>query len=83
MQIQQAIIVIMLPAVICIFVGMITQSLFPSDGTMDVTKLFPTFARTSILGFVLIPWVIIVCVTDLYIGQSRLQQDMATYMACN
>ena len=82
MQIQQAIIVIMLTAVICIFVGMITQSVFPSQG-LDVSKLVPTMARTMVLGFVLIPWILIVCITDLYIGQGKLQQDMATYMKCS
>ena len=72
MEIQQAIIVIMLTAVICIFVGIITTSRFPEDTTM----------RVMILGFVVIPWVLIVTVSDLYIEISKLRTDMNTHMAC-
>ena len=80
MQIQQVIIVIMLTAVICIFVGMITQAMFPSTGGPDVTKMVPLIVRVMILGFVLLPWIMLVCITDLYIGQNSLRQDMTTYM---
>lgn len=88
MEIQQSIIVIMLTAVICIFVGIITQSMYPSSGpdalgNSGTIQLVPKLARIMILGFVLIPWIFIVCVTDLYMAQSKIHQDMATYMACN
>jgi hypothetical protein len=80
MQIQQAIIIVMLTAVICIFVGMISQSLYP-DVTPD--DPIPKFGRILIFGFVIIPWVLIVTVSDLYIEHSKLRQDMSTYMKCN
>jgi len=82
MEIQQSIIVIMLTAIICIFVGMISQSMFPNTGGTDVSTLVPKLARIMILGFVLLPWLFIVCITDLYISLSKLKQDMATYMTC-
>jgi hypothetical protein len=82
MEIQQTIIVIMLTAIICIFVGMISQSMFPSTGGADAATLVPKMARILILGFVMLPWLFLVCITDLYIGQSKLQQDMTTYMTC-
>ena len=82
MEIQQTIIVIMLTAIICIFVGMISQSMFPNTGGADVSTLVPKLARIMILGFVLLPWLFIVCITDLYISQSKFNQDMTTYMTC-
>ena len=82
MEIQQAIIVVMLTAVICIFIGMITQSLYP-DGQELGGNAIPKFARILIFGFVIIPWVLIVTVCDLYIENNKLRQDMNTYMKCN
>jgi hypothetical protein len=76
MEIQQAIIVVMLTAVICIFVSMMIKSVYPNDTPTD--KL----ARIMVLGFVVIPWVLLVCTTDLYVENYRLRQDMTTYMAC-
>ena len=76
MEIQQAIIVVMLTAVICIFVSMIIRSVYPGDSSTD--KL----ARIMVLGFVLIPWVVLVTSTDLYVENYRLRQDMTTYMSC-
>ena len=61
MEIQQAIIVVMLTAVICIFVSMMIKSVYPNDTPTD--KL----ARIMVLGFVVIPWVLLVCTTDLYV----------------
>ena len=80
MQIQQAIIVIMLTAVVCIFVGMISQSMFP-DGAND--HGLARITRVVIFGFVLLPWVFVITITDLYISQARLTQDVATYMKCS
>ena len=72
MEIQQAIIVVMLTAVICIFVGIITTTQFPDDKMMRIV----TF------GFVVIPWILIVTVSDLYIELTRLRTDMNTHMKC-
>lgn len=72
MEIQQAIIVVMLTAVIFIFVGITTMSRFPEDSTM----------RIMIFGFVVIPWIVIVTVSDLYIEVTKLRTDMNTHMSC-
>jgi len=72
MEIQQAIIVVMLTAVICIFVGIITTSQFPEDKMM----------RIVVFGFVVIPWIMIVTLSDLYIEVTRLRTDMNSHMSC-
>jgi hypothetical protein len=73
MKVQQSIIVIMLTAVIFIFVGMVTQSQIPDDKNMQIT----------VFGFTVLPWIMIVTVTDLYLQVSSLRQDMNSYMKCN
>ena len=75
MEIQQAIIIVMLTAVICIFIGMITQSLYP-DGKELGGNSVPKFARILIFGFVIIPWVLIVTVCDLYIENKDYEKAM-------
>ncbi len=85
MQIQQAIIVIMLTAVISIFIGMVSMSVYPNvAGGPDVVleNKLNKLARTALFGFVMIPWVLIVCITDLYIGQGSLKTDITTYVNC-
>ena len=72
MEIQQSIIVVMLTAVICIFVGIITTTQFPNDKMM----------RIVVFGFVVIPWIMIVTVSDLYIEVTRLRTDMNSHMKC-
>jgi hypothetical protein len=79
MEIQQAIIIVMLTAVICIFIGMISQSLYP-DGTALPAEQINKLSRIMIFGFVLIPWILIVTVTDLYLENARLKQNMTQYM---
>lgn len=83
MEIQQAIIVIMLTAVICIFVAMVSMSMYPDSTEID--KNMPGFnklARTVLFGFVIIPWIMIVCLTDLYIEQAKFRHDMTVNMSC-
>ena len=72
MEIQQAIIVVMLTAVICIFIGIITTTQFPNDKMM----------RIIVFGFTVIPWIMIVTISDMYIELGRLKTDMATHMVC-
>ena len=72
MEIQQAIIIVMLTAVISIFIGIITTTQFPDDKKM----------RIIIFGFVIIPWILIVTVSDLYIELTRLRTDMNSHMKC-
>lgn len=79
MEIQQAIIVVMLTAVICIFIGMISQSLYP-DGVELGAGHSAKMSRIMVFGFVLIPWVLVVTITDLYMENARLKQDMTEYM---
>lgn len=82
MEIQQAIIVIMLSAVICIFVAMVAMSMYPDKGEGQI-QTFNKLARTVLFGFVLIPWIMIVCMTDLYMEQARLRHDMTESLVCN
>ena len=62
----------MLTAVISIFIGIITTTQFPDDKKM----------RIIIFGFVIIPWILIVTVSDLYIELTRLRTDMNSHMKC-
>ena len=73
MEIQQAIIIIMLTAIICIFVGIITTTKFADDKMM----------RIVIFGFIVIPWILIVTVSDLYIEVTKIRTDMNSYMRCS
>lgn len=82
MEIQQAIIVIMLTAVICIFVAMVAMSMYPDKGEESVAG-FNKLARTVLFGFVLLPWILIVCLTDLYMEQARMRHDLTENMSCN
>ena len=79
MEIQQAIIVVMLTAVICIFIGMITQSLYPDGAKLEDGQL-SKISRIMVFGFVLIPWILIVTITDLYLENAKLKQNMTQYM---
>jgi hypothetical protein len=80
MNIQQAIIVIMLTSVICIFVAMVSMSIYPDKESAE--KGFNKLARTVLFGFVLVPWIMIVCLTDLYMEQASLRHDMTENMSC-
>lgn len=82
MEIQQAIIVIMLTAVICIFIAMVAMSMYPDKGEEQIQG-FNKLARTVLFGFVLIPWIMIVCMTDLYLEQAKLKHDMTESLTCN
>jgi len=81
MNVQQAIIVIMLTAVISIFIAMVTMSVYPDKD--DSLKAFNKLARTVMFGFVLIPWILIVCLTDLYMQNASLRHDMTENMTCS
>lgn len=80
MQIQQAIIVIMLTAVISIFVGMVSMSVYPPTQDASISQ-FNKLSRTVMFGFILIPWVFIVCITDLYMTQGAIQQDVTQMLS--
>lgn len=83
MEIQQAIIVIMLTAVICIFVAMVAMSMYPDKGTDTENIGFNKLARTVLFGFVLLPWIMIICMTDLYMEQARMRHNLTDSMTCN
>ena len=72
----------MLTAVICIFIAMVAMSMYPDKGEEQIQG-FNKLARTVLFGFVLIPWIMIVCMTDLYLGQAKLKHDMTESLACN
>jgi len=82
MQIQQAIIIIMLTAVISIFVGMVSMSVYPPVDNDAIKDMFNKLSRTVMFGFILIPWVMIVCITDLYITQGTILQDVTSSLNC-
>ncbi len=82
MQIQQAIIIIMLTAVISIFVGMVSMSVYPPEDKDPVMDQMHKLSRTVMFGFIMIPWVVIVCITDLYITQGTILQDVTSSLNC-
>ena len=81
MQIQQAIIIIMLTAVISIFVGMVSMSVYPPTEDAMTDRLHK-LSRTVLFGFIMIPWVVIVCITDLYITQGTILEDVTQSLNC-
>lgn len=72
----------MLTAVICIFIAMVAMSMYPDKGEEQIQS-FNKLARTVLFGFVLIPWIMIVCMTDLYLEQAKLKHDMTESLTCN
>lgn len=72
----------MLTAVICIFIAMVAMSMYPDKGEEQIQG-FNKLARTVLFGFVLIPWIMIVCMTDLYLEQAKLKHDMTESLTCN
>jgi energy-converting hydrogenase Eha subunit C len=75
MKIQQAIIVIMLTAIICVFLGLVL------DNVGDVTSIAPLY-KIVMFGFVLMGWIMLITITDLYMTVSSLRTDMNTHMPC-
>lgn len=71
MNIQQAMIVIVMTAIISIFVGI----MLPSD--MD------PFKRTLAYIFVIFIWVFLIVTIDLYVSIYKLRQDVNTYATCS
>ena len=65
----------MLTAVICIFVGMVSMSVYPPTQDTSINQLHK-LSRVVMFGFILLPWVFIVCITDLYMSQGAIQQDL-------
>jgi urea transporter len=70
MKVTQIILVVILTAILCIFVGMAVQN--------NVTD--PSM-RVIIFGFVILSWVLLVISVDLYTTLASLRNDMATH--CN
>ena len=71
----------MLTAVISIFVAMITMTLYPDSNGPEMK--FNKLARSVLFGFVLVPWIMIVCLTDLYIQNAAIRQDVTNSLSCN
>jgi hypothetical protein len=70
MKVTQVILVVILTAILCIFVGMTVQ-----------TNVTDPSMRVIIFGFVIISWVLLVISVDLYTMLASLRNDMATH--CN
>ena len=75
MKIQQAIIVIMLTAIICVFLGLVL------DNLGDMTSIAPLY-KIVMFGFVLLGWIMLITITDLYMSFRTLRTDMNTYIPC-
>jgi len=76
MKIQQAIIVIMLTAIICVFLGLVL------DNVKEVTSVVPLY-KIVMFGFVLLGWIMLITITDMYMSLSTLRTDMNTHMPCS
>ena len=72
MKVTQIILVVILTAILCIFVGMAVQN--------NVTD--PSM-RIIIFGFVILSWILLVISIDLYTTLASLRNDMSTHMSCN
>lgn len=72
MKVTQIILVVILTAILCIFVGMAVQN--------NVTD--PSM-RIIIFGFVILSWILLVISIDLYTTLTSLRNDMSTHMSCN
>ena len=72
MKISQIILVLVLTAIICIFVGMSVQS-----------NVADPLTRFIVFGFTILSWILLVISIDLYTQLYQLRNDMNTYMACN
>ena len=76
MKIQQAIIVIMLTAIICVFLGLVL------DNVKEVTSVVPLY-KIVMFGFILLGWIMLITITDMYMSLSTLRTDMNTHMPCS
>jgi hypothetical protein len=76
MKIQQTIIIIMLTAIICVFLGIVLENV--GENLVDIKSLY----KIVIFGFVLLTWIVLVTLLDLYMSNTSLRKDMNTYMSC-
>ena len=52
----------------------------PTEDAM--TDRLHKLSRTVLFGFIMIPWVVIVCITDLYITQGTILEDVTQSLNC-
>jgi hypothetical protein len=76
MKIQQTIIIIMLTAIICVFLGIVLENV--GENLIDIKSLY----KIVIFGFVLLTWIVLITLLDLYMSNNSLKKDMNTYMSC-
>jgi len=72
MKVSQTILVVLLTAILCVFVGMVVQNNI-EDNTM----------RVVVFAFTLLSWVFLVVTIDLYTSIAQLRNDMNSYLPCN
>jgi hypothetical protein len=75
MNIQQTMIIIMLTAIICVFVGLILENMDFSNYSIE------NISKIVVFSLVVLMWVFVVVITDLYISIKQLQSDIHTYMS--
>ena len=69
MEIQQIVLVIFLTAVICLFVGIMILRSMPNSSSYE---------KITVTGFVILPWIMLVVSTDLYINLINIRKEVTT-----
>ena len=69
MEVQQVVLVIFLTAVICLFVGIMILRSMPNASSYE---------KLTITGFVILPWIMLVVFTDIYITIFKIRKEITT-----
>ena len=69
MEVQQVVLVIFLTAVICLFVGIMILRSMPNASSYE---------KLTITGFVILPWIMLVVFSDLYITIFKIRKEVTT-----
>ena len=69
MEIQQVVLVIFLTAVICLFVGVMILRSMPEASSYE---------KLTVTGFVILPWIMLVAFSDIYIAIYKIRKDITT-----
>ena len=69
MEVQQVVLVIFLTSIICLFVGIMILRSMPNASSYE---------KLTITGFVILPWIMLVIFSDIYIAIFKLRKDITT-----
>ena len=67
MEVQQIVLVIFLTALICLFVGIMILRSMPEASSYE---------KLTVTGFVILPWIMLVVFSDIYIMLFKIRKDI-------